>query len=43
MGCKALNPSYDFRMYNDDDLAAFVEKFYPQYLPLFKSLKGVCK
>lgn len=41
--CKTLNPSYEFRMYNDDDLAKFVQFSYPQYYPLFQSLKGVCK
>lgn len=42
-GCKALNPSYEFRMYDDDDLKKFVERLYPQYFPLFQSLTGVCK
>lgn len=40
-GCKKLNPDHEFRMYDDDDLVAFVEKEYPKYLPLFRALSGV--
>ena len=39
-GCKAVNPDHEFRMYYDADLVVFVEKEYPQYLPLFLALKG---
>lgn len=40
-GCKKLNPDLEFRMYDDDDLARFVEREYPKYLPLFRALSGV--
>ena len=40
-GCKALNREYEFRMYDDDQLLAFTEKHYPEYLALFRSLHGV--
>lgn len=40
-GCQALNPFHDFNLMDDDDLKAFVHGFYPQYAPLFDSLKGV--
>lgn len=40
-GCQALNREYEFRMYDDDDLLAFTEQHYPEYLALFKSLRGV--
>ena len=36
-----MNPDHEFRMYYDADLVVFVEKEYPQYLPLFLALKGV--
>jgi len=39
-GCKAVNPDHEFRMYYDAELVVFVEKEYPQYLPLFLALKG---
>ena len=42
-GCRAINPEYEFRMYNDDELLAFVKTYYVEYLPLFNSLHGVCK
>lgn len=42
-GCIALNPSYEFRMYDDDDLMKFTADHYPRYLPMLKKLKGVCK
>jgi hypothetical protein len=40
-GCKAVNPDHEFRMYYDADLLTFVEREYPEYLPLFRALKGV--
>ena len=40
-GCKAVNPDHEIRMYYDADLLQFVQKEYPQYLPLFRALKGV--
>lgn len=40
-GCKEVNRDYEFRMYDDDDLLAFTVKYYPEYLPLFRSLHGV--
>ncbi len=42
-GCKRLNPDFQFKMYDDDDLYKFTEKHYPEYFPLFKALSGVCK
>ena len=42
-GCQVLNPEYDFRMYNDEDLLEFTTQYYPRYLPMFKTLHGVCK
>ena len=40
-GCKAVNPDHEFRMYYDADLLSFVEREYPEYLTLFRALKGV--
>jgi len=40
-GCQKVNPDYEFKMYYDKGLLGFVEKEYPQYLPLFSSLYGV--
>lgn len=40
-GCRAVNPDHKFNMYYDADLLTFVENNYPEYLGLFKSLKGV--
>ena len=40
-GCRAVNPDHEIRMYYDADLLQFVEKEYPQYLSLFRALKGV--
>ena len=40
-GCMNLNPDYNFHMYDDEDLVAFVENEYPKYLPLFRALNGV--
>jgi hypothetical protein len=42
-GCKALNPDFVFHMYDDEDLLRFTETHYPEYLPMFKSLHGVCE
>ena len=42
-GCMQLNPDYEFKMYDDDDLLHFAEKYYPRYLSMLKHLKGVCK
>ena len=40
-GCRAVNPTHDFRLYYDSDLLDFVRRSYPEYLALFLSLKGV--
>ena len=40
-GCKALNPDYDFKFYDDEDLRNFVETTYPEYWGVYKSLTGV--
>ena len=40
-GCRAVNPSHDFRLYYDAELLDFVQRSYPEYLALFLSLKGV--
>jgi mannosyltransferase OCH1-like enzyme len=42
-GCQALNPEFSFKMYNDEDIAVFTKENYPEYYPMLKSLKGVCK
>lgn len=42
-GCIRLNPQFEFRMYDDDDLLTFAEKHYPRYLAMFQHLVGVCK
>lgn len=42
-GCKLLNPDYDFRLTMDEEIKAFVYENYPEYVQLFKSLKGVCE
>jgi mannosyltransferase OCH1-like enzyme len=41
-GCKKINPDFKFTRYSDEDLAIFAKEYYPEYLPLFNSLKGVC-
>lgn len=40
-GCKVVNKEFDFRLYLDVDLERFVHQYYPEYLSLFRSLKGV--
>ena len=40
-GCMKLNDEIDFRMYDDEYLKWFVEKYYPVYAPLFRSLWGI--
>ena len=40
-GCKALNPDYEFKFYDDEDLRKFVETTYPEYWSVYKSLTGV--
>ena len=42
-GCQMVIAKYDFKLFSDADLLAFVETHYQIYVPLFKSLKGVCK
>ena len=40
-GCQALSSEYEFRMYHDDGIKAFVSEHYPQYQALFNTLHGV--
>ena len=40
-GCKALNPDYEFKFYDDEDLRKFVKTTYPEYWSVYKSLTGV--
>lgn len=42
-GCKALNPHYEFNMFDDDDLMSFTLKHYPKYGTVLQELTGVCK
>jgi mannosyltransferase OCH1-like enzyme len=42
-GCIVLNQDYAFHLYDDNDLKLFTYQHYPEYAPLFDSLKGVCK
>ena len=42
-GCIKLNPDYEFRMYNDQDLLTFAKQHYPRYFSMFQTLHGVCK
>lgn len=42
-GCKKLNPQYEFKMFDDDDLIAFTLKYYPQYGSFLQALHGICK
>jgi mannosyltransferase OCH1-like enzyme len=39
--CKELNPQYDFKMFDDDDLMTFTLKYYPKYGTVLQALKGV--
>ena len=41
--CKKLNPTHEFKMFDDDDLMAFTLKYYPMYGTILQSLQGVCK
>lgn len=34
---KHLNPSYSYKLYDDDDIRSFMESYYPQLLPLFNN------
>ena len=40
-GCQQVNLDYVYKFYYDSDLIDFVMKEYEQYLPLFRTLKGV--
>jgi hypothetical protein len=40
-GCQQVNADYEFKFYYDIQLKIFVNNYYPQYLELFNSLKGV--
>jgi hypothetical protein len=41
--CQQLNPDYEFKMFDDDDLKKFTDKYYPELSGMLDALSGVCK